>query len=228
MAEQLQAQEREELTIKEKSKLYVQLLENRRKFFATKRAEEKRNKLPTKAQQRKIMSNYLKNMEGYKLNQLKSKSFEKIQEMFDKASKRVNTFKIFRTELVEGKEQRAEDSEQKAEEIVPDEEEVAIDVVPLATNPLSIDLKTMFEPQTVDAVWRNQLGNKVLIWKLIDSCGVQYARMQNMHIYMLVEKRYPLKPSTITDMLDMKLQADHWNEICYQLLKLITKQLKNQ
>ncbi|GJR88524.1 hypothetical protein Tco_0212535 [Tanacetum coccineum] len=33
MTEQLQAQEREELTIKDKSKLYVQLLENRRKFF---------------------------------------------------------------------------------------------------------------------------------------------------------------------------------------------------
>ncbi|GKC38397.1 hypothetical protein Tco_1050781 [Tanacetum coccineum] len=29
-------------------------------------------------------------------------------------------------------------------------------------------------------------------------------------------------------MLNKKRQADHWNEICYQLLKLITKQLKNQ
>ncbi|GJS99303.1 hypothetical protein Tco_0820473 [Tanacetum coccineum] len=28
-------------------------------------------------------------------------------------------------------------------------------------------------------------------------------------------------------MLIKKLQADHWNEMCYQLLKLITKQLKN-
>ncbi|GJR76821.1 putative reverse transcriptase domain-containing protein [Tanacetum coccineum] len=28
-------------------------------------------------------------------------------------------------------------------------------------------------------------------------------------------------------MLNKKLQVDHWNEMCYQLLKLITKQLKN-
>ncbi|GJV67136.1 hypothetical protein Tco_1482645 [Tanacetum coccineum] len=28
-------------------------------------------------------------------------------------------------------------------------------------------------------------------------------------------------------MLNKKLQADHWNEMCYQLLKLMTKQLKN-
>ncbi|GKD83741.1 hypothetical protein Tco_1350580 [Tanacetum coccineum] len=52
-------------------------------------------------------------------------------------------------------------------------------------------------------------------------------RLQSMHIFMLVEKRYPFTPATITGMLNKKLQADHWNEMCYQLLKLITKQLKN-
>ncbi|GJS91462.1 hypothetical protein Tco_0774098 [Tanacetum coccineum] len=35
-------------------------------------------------------------------------------------------------------------------------------------------------------------------------------------------------PAIITDMLNKKLQADHWNEMCYQPFKLITKQLKNQ
>ncbi|GJS95783.1 hypothetical protein Tco_0802751 [Tanacetum coccineum] len=45
--------------------------EKRRKHFAAKRAKEKRNKSSTKAQQRKIMYTYLKNMEGYKLNDLK-------------------------------------------------------------------------------------------------------------------------------------------------------------
>ncbi|GJV45484.1 hypothetical protein Tco_1430020 [Tanacetum coccineum] len=90
------------------------------------------------------------------------------------------------------------------------------------------DLKIMFEPHVEDAVWRNLQGNKVLVWKLFDSCGVHFVRFQNLHIYMLVEKKYPLTPATITDMLNRKLQADHWNEMCYQLLKLITKQLKNQ
>nr|GFC75131.1 hypothetical protein [Tanacetum cinerariifolium] len=33
--------------------------------------------------------------------------FDRIQEMFDRAFRRVNTFKDFRTELVEGKEKRA-------------------------------------------------------------------------------------------------------------------------
>nr|GEV13496.1 hypothetical protein [Tanacetum cinerariifolium] len=45
-----------------------------------------------------------KNMEGYKLKDLKLKEFDSIQEMLDRAFKRVNTFEDFRTELVEGKE----------------------------------------------------------------------------------------------------------------------------
>ncbi|GKE73500.1 hypothetical protein Tco_1535541, partial [Tanacetum coccineum] len=55
LAERLQAQEQEELSVEEKATLFQQLLEKRRKHFAAKRAEEKRNKPPTKAQQRKIM-----------------------------------------------------------------------------------------------------------------------------------------------------------------------------
>ncbi|GJU74155.1 hypothetical protein Tco_1265560 [Tanacetum coccineum] len=212
------------------------------------------------------MSTYLKNMAGYKHSQLKNKSLDDIQKLFDKSTKRVNTFVDMDTELVEGsekrvgeelmqesaKKQKVHDDTKEAKlkdsmEIVFDEEEVAIDVIPLATKPPSIvDSKIHKEGQTSyyqitrvngsykmylvfkDAVWRNLQGNKVLVWKLFDSYRVHFVRLQNLHIYMLVEKKYPLTPATITDMLNRKLQADHWNEMCYQLLKLITKQLKNQ
>nr|GEW37622.1 hypothetical protein [Tanacetum cinerariifolium] len=86
--------------------LFQQLLEKRRKHFVAKRAEEKRNKPPTQAKKKKIMYIYLKNIEGYKLKDLKSKEFDKIQEMFDRAFKKVNTFEDIRTELVERKENR--------------------------------------------------------------------------------------------------------------------------
>ncbi|GKC50869.1 hypothetical protein Tco_1073614 [Tanacetum coccineum] len=108
MAQQMQAEEQEKLSIKEKSKLFVQLLEARKKHFAAIRAQEKRNKPPTKAQKRNTMSTYLKNMAGYKNNQLKNKSFDDIQKLFDKAMKRVNIFVDMETELVEGSEVRAE------------------------------------------------------------------------------------------------------------------------
>nr|GFB08534.1 hypothetical protein [Tanacetum cinerariifolium] len=129
----------------------MQLLEKRRRFFAAKRVEEKRIKPPTQAQQRKIMSTYLKNMEGKKLNDLKNKSFDSIQKMFDRAFKRVNTFVDQRTELVKGsskrageeltqesaKKQKMDDDKEIAElnqlmEIIPEEEEVAVDAIPLA------------------------------------------------------------------------------------------------
>ncbi|GJZ81254.1 hypothetical protein Tco_0646248 [Tanacetum coccineum] len=54
MAQQLQAQEQEQLSIKGKLELFVQLLEARKKHFAEMRAREKRNKRPTQAQQRKL------------------------------------------------------------------------------------------------------------------------------------------------------------------------------
>ncbi|GKB21093.1 hypothetical protein Tco_0855016, partial [Tanacetum coccineum] len=61
LAERMQAKEQEELSIKENATLFQQLLEKSRKHFAAKRAEEKRNKPPTKAQQRKIMVNTFEN-----------------------------------------------------------------------------------------------------------------------------------------------------------------------
>nr|GEU90207.1 putative ribonuclease H-like domain-containing protein [Tanacetum cinerariifolium] len=105
----------------EKDSLFQQLLERKRKHFAAKRTEEKRNKPPTKAQQRKIMCTYLKNMEGYKPKDLNLKEFDSIQEMFDGAFKR----------------QKVEDEKEKAElkqlmETIPDEKEVTIDAIYLA------------------------------------------------------------------------------------------------
>ncbi|GKC15950.1 hypothetical protein Tco_1012732 [Tanacetum coccineum] len=64
--------------------------------------------------------------------------------------------------------------------------------------------------------------------ELIDSSGVHFVRFDNVHIFMLVEKRYPLTTITITNILNKKLQTNHQNEMCYQLLKLMVKQQKGQ
>nr|GEY85666.1 hypothetical protein [Tanacetum cinerariifolium] len=54
-----------------------------KKMLAAKRAKKKRNKPPTHAQQRTYMSNYLKNIGGYTLKQLKEYSFKEIKMLFD-------------------------------------------------------------------------------------------------------------------------------------------------
>ncbi|GKD64437.1 hypothetical protein Tco_1306545, partial [Tanacetum coccineum] len=52
LGERLQLKEREELTDEEKGKLFIELMEKRRNYFAALRAQEKRNRPPTKAQKR--------------------------------------------------------------------------------------------------------------------------------------------------------------------------------
>ncbi|GJZ64090.1 hypothetical protein Tco_0620511 [Tanacetum coccineum] len=192
LAQQMQTEEHEQLSIEEKSKLYVELLEKRKKHFAALRAQEKRSKPPTKAQKRNTMFTYLKNMAGYKHNQLKSKK------------------------LVEGSKKKS----RRHIEIVKDDE-VAINAIPLATKPpVIVDykinkdgrmgyfkliradgsskrpeddyervlwgyLKVMFEPDIKSDVWRSLQGYKVTVWKLFDNCGVHFVRnlkIQKMNI----------------------------------------------
>ncbi|GJR18343.1 ribonuclease H-like domain-containing protein [Tanacetum coccineum] len=60
------------------------------------------------------MSTYLKNMAGYKHSQLKSKSYDEIQKLFDKEMKRVNTFVDMNSVVVKGSETRTEESSKRA------------------------------------------------------------------------------------------------------------------
>ncbi|GJZ09765.1 hypothetical protein Tco_0544048 [Tanacetum coccineum] len=83
-------------------------MNKRKKNFAMLRAKEKRRKPPTKAQKRNQMSTYLKNMGGYKHNQLKSKSYEEIQKLFDNKMRRVNNFIPMDSEVVESKKETEE------------------------------------------------------------------------------------------------------------------------
>ncbi|GJZ11789.1 hypothetical protein Tco_0546548 [Tanacetum coccineum] len=84
LAQRLQAQEQDEFTDAEKARLFVQFLDQRRKHFTAKRAEEKRNIPLTRVQQRSIICTYLKNMEGWKPKSLKNKT-----ELVEESSKKV-------------------------------------------------------------------------------------------------------------------------------------------
>ncbi|GJR76015.1 hypothetical protein Tco_0088380 [Tanacetum coccineum] len=294
------------MTVEEKSKLFVELMDKRKKHFARLRAEEQRRKPPTKAQKRNQMCTYLKNMAGFTHSQLKNKSFDEVQKAFDKTMGWIDSFVSMDSEVVKGgkekdegsvtraeessskragteleqeriKKQKIDDDQEEAEmkkhmEIVVDEEEIAVDAIPLATKPPIIvdwkiikegkmgyfqiiradgssrryssmikmlqnidredletlwklvkakhgssrpeeayervlwgDMKVMFEPDIESEVWRNLQGHKVTVWKLFSSSGVHFVRFQNLHIFMLVEKKYPLTPATITEMLNKKL-----------------------
>nr|GEX74745.1 hypothetical protein [Tanacetum cinerariifolium] len=90
--EEMLEKERESLSIKERSRLLAEFIDKRKKMLAAKKADEKQNKPPTQAQQRTYMSNYLKNIGGYTLKQLKQYSFKEIKMLFDNTMENIRRF----------------------------------------------------------------------------------------------------------------------------------------
>ncbi|GJQ89301.1 putative ribonuclease H-like domain-containing protein [Tanacetum coccineum] len=123
LAARLQEQEQGELTIEERSKMFVELMDKRKKHFARLRAEKQRRKPLTKAQRRNQMCTYLKNMAGFTHNQLKNKNFEEIQKAFNKTMNWINSFVPMDYEMVEGNKDKAEGSKKSTREEL-DEESV--------------------------------------------------------------------------------------------------------
>ncbi|GJW06673.1 putative ribonuclease H-like domain-containing protein [Tanacetum coccineum] len=72
------------------AKKMVDLVNQRKKYFAEERARAKRNKPMTQSQLKTYMMNYLKNQETWKLSQLKNLSFEEVKEEFDKLVKHID------------------------------------------------------------------------------------------------------------------------------------------
>ncbi|GKE45573.1 hypothetical protein Tco_1472857 [Tanacetum coccineum] len=64
LAARVQAKEQELYFIEEKSRLLVEMIEERKRFFSAERAAEQRSKPPTKSQMRNRMCTYLRNMES--------------------------------------------------------------------------------------------------------------------------------------------------------------------
>ncbi|GJT03073.1 hypothetical protein Tco_0824242 [Tanacetum coccineum] len=97
-AAKIQQEERDEYTIEERAKFFAETIAAQRKFRAAQRAAEIRSRPirsrpPTKSQQRNLMMTYVKNMGGYKHSQLKAKTFEEIQAMYERHKKKINDFK---------------------------------------------------------------------------------------------------------------------------------------
>ncbi|GJV36310.1 putative reverse transcriptase domain-containing protein [Tanacetum coccineum] len=184
------------------------------------------------------MCAYLKNMEGYKLKDLKFKEFDSIQEMFDRAFKRCL-------------------------EIIPDEEKVTIDTIPLAVKSPSIvgckiykegrksyyqiirangksktymivsQMLKSFDKQDLEDLYKLVKAKYESTRPVEDLDLLLWGDLKTMfephvedNIYMLVEKKYPLVPLTLSMMLEKKLIIDYESALAYQLLKFIIKQIK--
>ncbi|GJX82182.1 hypothetical protein Tco_0331663 [Tanacetum coccineum] len=95
----IQAEEREKYFEAEKVRLLTELINQRKRYFAQQRAEERRNKPLTQAQQRTYMSNYIKHMGSHTLQQLKRLSFDELKNLFEATMRRVGAFIPMETEM---------------------------------------------------------------------------------------------------------------------------------
>nr|GEX45214.1 hypothetical protein [Tanacetum cinerariifolium] len=131
LAEKLQAEEQGELSIEERSKLFMELMNERKKNFARLRVEEKGRKPPTKAQKRNQM---LKDKAEGSETRVEGSSKRTGEELESHKSKRQKLDK-----KVEAKEDNnQEEAEVKEYVKIVSNDEVAIDAIPLATKPLII------------------------------------------------------------------------------------------
>ncbi|GKA14532.1 hypothetical protein Tco_0694178 [Tanacetum coccineum] len=99
LAQRLQAEEREMYTEAEQVRMLVELINQRKRYFATQRAEERRNMPPTQAQQRTYMSNYIKHIGSHTLQHLRGYSFDEIKTLFKTTMRSVNTFVLIESEV---------------------------------------------------------------------------------------------------------------------------------
>nr|GEU86082.1 hypothetical protein [Tanacetum cinerariifolium]GEV20181.1 hypothetical protein [Tanacetum cinerariifolium] len=165
MASRLQSKEQEQFTIKEKSRMLVQMIAERKRFFTAQRAAEQRSKPPTKAHMRNRMCTYLKSQSGYKHNQLKGRGYDDIQKLFDKAYKQGEDLSYWKITRADGSFRFYKVFSAMLEEfdrrdlfdlyrlVMKRFESVSLEGYDLI---LWEDLHTMIEPNKEDEVWRNQ------------------------------------------------------------------------
>ncbi|GJS81909.1 hypothetical protein Tco_0748450 [Tanacetum coccineum] len=213
LAARLQAEEQGELSVEEKSRLFVELMDKRKKHFSRLREEEQRRKPLTKAQKRNQIEIRVEGSSKRAGEDLQQESTKK-QKMDDDKKKESlnNALRLF----------------QMMEMIADGKTQMYLTFSKMLKNFDREDLKTMFEHYVEDNVWKKQQGlAKVLNWKLYDSCGVHCVTIQSITFYLLVEKMYPLTNHTLHQMFnDVKLQVDYECEMAFDLLRLVKKQLK--
>ncbi|GKC84474.1 hypothetical protein Tco_1140191, partial [Tanacetum coccineum] len=141
--------------------MLVEMISERKKFFAAQRAVEQRSKPHTKTQIRNRMYAYLKNMDVVKSSETRVEGSSKRagdELESDKSEKqKINEHDIDKEDLETlWKLVKAKHGNTRPKE---DYERV-----------LWGDMKVMFEPDIKSEIWRNLQGYKVTIWKLFDTC----------------------------------------------------------
>ncbi|GKB89126.1 hypothetical protein Tco_0961398 [Tanacetum coccineum] len=83
-------------------------------------------------------------------------------------------------------------------------------------------LRTMFEANAEDDLWKNQEEWILKSWNFYDNCGVHILELEDgTKFYMLAERMYPLTKETLERMLALRLIAESKSKAVFDLLRFI-------
>ncbi|GKB81143.1 hypothetical protein Tco_0948038 [Tanacetum coccineum] len=183
LVELLQAQEREELTVEEQSKLLAEFIETRRKYFEAKRAEENINKPPIKTQQRKVVESSGKKDES---------SRKKAESSGKEAVSKKRAGEKLKEESV--KRQKVEDDAEKAElklclEIALNDDK-AINIEPLATKSSIVDWETQILGEELFYYQIMRVDGSSKVYKVLYAMLNDFDRQDLIDLHRLVKERF--------------------------------------
>nr|GFA84553.1 hypothetical protein [Tanacetum cinerariifolium] len=247
LTQRLQAEEMNKYSEVNQAKMLVDIINQRKRYFAAQKAKAKRNKPMTQAQQR----TYIAVLE-FAAESTKRRAEEELDQRSSKRQKTGESSKL--AEAPRDKDANELLQEELQQMMIIDGVDIYMLVereYPLSrgvltqllvkemfnsTEPIDVkereiwvELKRLVKPDTDDELWKLQKHIHDLTWRLYGSCGVHHVSTEKgIDIYMLVEKKYPLSRETLRLMLVTKLLVDEKNKMSRELLRKIFMQAKRQ
>ncbi|GJZ23801.1 hypothetical protein Tco_0561260 [Tanacetum coccineum] len=250
-AKLIKSHQGESMTGDDFPKRIVEMINQKKKYYAEHKAKAKRSKPKTQAQQRNYMSTFIKNQITWKLAQLKKLTFEELKTEFEKLVKSIESIVPIRSEERVKRHgiQLKQETLKKQKIVVEDvpEEKAEENMEAIEKGDPSLGKKGVYQIVREDgtdkiyisfgAMLKDNLKDDLTeLYRLVmqrygtnrPKDEVHCLNLESADIYMLTERRYPLPADVCQAMLDKKLQGDKKDEACYQLLKLIEKKAQNK
>ncbi|GJS69387.1 putative reverse transcriptase domain-containing protein, partial [Tanacetum coccineum] len=191
--QRLQAEERGRYSEADKARLLVELINKRKRLFAQQRAEQRRNKPMTQAQQRTYMCIYIKNMGSHTLQQLKKLSFDEIKKLFETTMKRAGEG----SEPVEESKDKESDelSQEQLQQLMIIVLEEGMNVEALQTKYLIIDWE-VYSKDTMKYWKIIRVGDHTEVYQLFEDMLKNFNRGDLVKLWDLVKERFSLTEPT--------------------------------
>ncbi|GKA32742.1 hypothetical protein Tco_0719109 [Tanacetum coccineum] len=232
--EEATKRKREMYTIEQRTKFLHDTIAAQRKFLAQQRSEAIRNKPPIRNQLRNQMMTYLKHVGGKKHSELKTKTFEEIQVLYERLKRQDQNFVAIGSakderQIKEMNEESKDPEKKRLKKRVVNEEDTAkVPAKQEATEQgtkkrksghVKMIARKRPRPQPDDD--SDDEHRKCL--RIVTFEKLETLRMDV--IYMLVERRYPLSKELLQQMIDLGLEVEEESTTALQLVRFIKQQL---